>query len=223
MTPYPTIGIVTAADLAALYARPDVFPKLPGRDFTTAKAASWSTGVKRSASGREVRSSYWSAPIYEFKVRHPVLRDMAGKPEVAKLLAFFNARMGRFGFFFYLDEDDHEVPADTPQIFAEGDGATQTFQLARIVGDGTPYEAIEPVYALWGAPVVKINGTPTTAFTVSAWGQITFSSAPANGAELSWSGRFLYVCRFDQDKLSIEQLMKALWAQDGLTFCSLKP
>ena len=221
VAPYPTRGVVTAATQGDLYTDPDVFPHLPGRDFVSSKGPAWMTGVKRAASGREVRDAAWSAPIWEFKLKHPVLRDLTAKPELQKLLAFFNSRMGRFGFFFYLDEDDYQVTA--PTVFGTGDGETDTFQLVRKVAPDTPYASIEPVYALWNAPVITINGTPTVAFTVNPWGQVDFTSPPADGAALAWTGRFLYVCRFDQDKLSVEQIVKALWSQDGMTFCSQKP
>lgn len=220
IAPYPTRGIVAAATKAELYTDPDVFPHLPGRDFVASKGPSWSTGVKRAASGREVRSAAWSTPIWEFKLKHPVLRDLADKPEVGKLLSFFNSRMGRFGFFYYLDEDDNSAPLAT---FATGDGVTTQFQLSRRLGADTPYVSVEPVYALWGTPTVAVNGTPTGAFTVDPWGQLKFTTAPADGAAIAWAGQFLYVCRFDQDKLTVEQIVKALWSQDGMTFCSLKP
>ena len=51
----------------------------------------------------------------------------------------------------------------------EGDGTTTAFTLEGTVASGTP--------------TVKINGTATTAFTYSA-GVITFTSAPANEAEI---------------------------------------
>jgi hypothetical protein len=39
--------------------------------------------------------------------------------------------------------------------------------------------------------VIKINGTPTTAYTVNnTTGLVTFNTAPANGAILSWTGEF---------------------------------
>lgn len=220
IAPYPTRGIVDADTLADLYTDPDVFPRLPGRDFVASKGPQWSTGVKRSASGREVRSAAWSTPIWEFKLKHPVLRDLALKPEVGIILSFFNSRMGRFGFFYYLDEDDYLAPLAN---FATGDGETMQFQLSRRLGADTPYVSVEPVYALWGDPVVTISGNPTTNFTVDPWGQLKFPTPPANGAAIAWSGKFLYVCRFDQDKLTVEQIVKALWSQDGMTFCSLKP
>jgi hypothetical protein len=52
-SPYlPTRWLVTTPDLAD---DPDVFPLLPGQMFVSQKAPSWTTTVKTSASGRQVR------------------------------------------------------------------------------------------------------------------------------------------------------------------------
>jgi uncharacterized protein (TIGR02217 family) len=218
--PYPTVGLVTGADLSL---NADVFPDLPGRDFIQTKAPIFATGVKTSASGRETRDAKFSAPRWAFKVRHNFLRDLAAKPEVQKLLAFFMSRQGKFGFFFYLDEDDYQV---AEYQFGTGDGTTKTFQLSRPIAPGTPYSYVEPVYAVWETPTVKKAGvaqTYTTHYTIGAGGKITFVTAPTAGQALTWAGKFLYVCRFDVDRLDIEQIVKTLWSQDGLPFISIKP
>jgi uncharacterized protein (TIGR02217 family) len=215
LSPFPTRGVVTAADLTALYADVDVFPYLPGREFVASKAPKWSTGVKTAATGRTIKVGYYSAPTYNFKLKHEFLRNLASKPEVATLLGFFNGRKGRYGFFFYLDAEDYQA---TDQAFAQGDGVTKTFQMVRTYGG-----SIEPVQAFWNTPVIKIAGVTTAAFTISPWGVITFTAAPASGAALTWTGSFLWVCGFDDDQLDIGQIVKELWSQDGLPFSSLKP
>lgn len=217
VTPYPTRGVVTTNPITG---DADVFPQLPGVDFTVEKTPTFSTGLKRASSGREIRSSYWSAPLYSFKLQHNVIRDRASLPELKSLWGFFNSRQGRYGSFFYQDPSDNAVTAEP---LATGDGVTTTFQFVRQVGKGTPYATTEPVYALWLTPTVSINGTPTAAFTIAPWGLITFTSAPANAAAITWTGGFLYVCRFDQDDMPLSQMVKDLWEQKGLTFMSLKP
>ena len=230
-SPYPTRGVVTAASLAALYTDAEVFPNnLPGLDFTVEKTPSWSTQVQRAASGGEVTYSFYSAPLYNFDLRFNVLRDGAEATrlgivsELQRLLAFFNARRGRFGFFYLLDPTDYQVT--TSQGFGTGDGSSRTFQLVRTVGYGSPYATTEPVYALWNAPVVTVAGvtkTYGTDYTIAPWGQITFTSAPANGAALAWTGSFLFVCRFDQDTMKLEQLYTSLWRMGGLSIVSKAP
>lgn len=211
----PTRGVITTTDLLT---DADVLPPLPGLDFIVEKAPEYSTTIRRSASGREVRAAWYSSPIWNFKVRFNVLRNITATPELARLVGFFNSRLGRFGCFYYLDPEDNQV---TDQAIAVGNGTTRSFQTIRTVG-ASPHQMNEPIYAFWKTPVVKVNGV-TTAVTISPWGVITFASAPASGALISWTGQFMYVCRFDVDKLTLEQIVSALWSQSGLPFVSLKP
>ena len=211
----PTRGVITATDLLT---DADVLPPLPGLDFIVEKAPEYSTTVRRSASGREIRAAWYSSPIWNFKIRFNVLRNIVATPELARLVGFFNSRLGKFGCFYYLDPEDNQV---TDQAIAVGNGTTRSFQTIRTVG-ANPHQMNEPVYAFWKNPVVKVNGT-VTAVTVSPWGVITFASAPAAGALISWTGQYMYVCRFDVDRLTLEQIVSALWSQNGLPFVSLKP
>lgn len=220
IAPDPTVGIVTAADLNT---DGSVFPILKGRDFTQGKTPSWTTGVRESANGRLIRASWMSSPIWEFSIRHNVLRDTAALPEVQSILAFFNNRQGRYGFFFYLDPDDYTA---TDQAIGTGTGSQTVFQFKRAVGPGTPYAYVEPVFALWENPVVKVAGVTKALgsdYTVSPWGVLTFAVAPTLGQAVTWTGKFLFVCSFLDDKLTVTQLVNLLWSQDGLEFRSLKP
>lgn len=228
VSPYPTRGIVTAANLTALYADGEVFPGFPGRDWMVSKTPMWSTQIQTAASGSEVRAGWYAAPKYSFRLQHPVLRDLASVgtygSELQQIIGFFNSRKGRYGFFFFYDPSDNTATAEG---FASGDGTTTKFQLTRTVAKGTPFAAVEPVYALWGNPtsvtVAGVAKTITTDYTISPWGVITFTTAPANGAALVWSGTFLFVCRFDTDQLELHQLMSYLWEQQGMPFVSDQP
>jgi uncharacterized protein (TIGR02217 family) len=216
--PYPTVGVITSTDLTT---NADVFPQLPGTDFLTDRSPIFSTGLKTAASGREIRTAYRSAPLYQWSVAINVLRARPAVPEVAKLMGFFSSRQGRYACFFYLDPVDNAVVTEP---FGTGDGATTTFQLSRQVGRGTTYPGgPEPVYACWLTPTIYVNGVSTAAFTVGPWGVVTFVSPPAAAAALTWTGSYLFVCRFDQDDLPLQQIVKDLWSQKGLKFMSLKP
>lgn len=216
-SPYPTRGVVTAASLTALYTDPDVFPRLRGREFIANKAPLFSTRIKTASNSREVRVSDYPYPIWNFSVTHSYARDLASDPDVQKLFGFFNGRQGRFGFFFYYDEAE---PAVSNYQFGTGNGTQTKFTIMRPVGAATAYETSEPVRAFWNTPTITVNGTPTAAFTIAPWGEITFTTAPANGAILRWSGSFLFVCRFDDDTMSLKQFASSFWEPDGLTFVS---
>lgn len=217
VTAYPTKAVVTATDLST---DPDVFPILPGRDFLVGKTPMFSTGRRRAASGREIRNAYWSSPLWKFSVRHNVIRDRAALPELAKLAGFFNSRQGGFGHFFFQDPNDYVATAEP---FGTGNGTQMQFQLQRTVNKGGVYATAEPVYGLWENPTILVGGSPAGSYTLSPWGVVTFASAPASGAALTWSGKFLYVCAFEEDEMTLEQMYRDLWSQSGLTFRSLKP
>lgn len=215
--PYPTRSVIETTDLSTDI---DVFPILPGQDFLQAKSPQWSTGIKIAASGREIRTGYWSAPIYNFNVRHNVLRDRVNMVEAKRLVAFFNSCLGSLGIFYYWDQEDYTVAGDQ---FGTGDGSTTKFQLGRIMAKGTANACLEPIYALWKDPVIQIAGSTASGYALNDTAQVTFATPPANGAALTWTGSFLYLCRFDQDQLDLDEIVALLWENQGLKFRTVKP
>jgi uncharacterized protein (TIGR02217 family) len=196
------------------------FPTLTGMSFTVNKGPSWNTITKQAASGRKVRVSLQSSPIWKFKLAFEYLRDRsAATSDVQNLWAFFNSVGGQLGPFDFLDPYENAV---LDQAIGVGNGSTTPFQLTRTVGAGTAYPWIEPVYAVSGAPTVYVNGVATAA-TLGAYGVITFATPPAAGAVITWSGTFMFLCHFTQDDVQPSQMVKGLWSLDGLTFESLLP
>lgn len=211
----PSRWLITAPNLAD---DPDIFPLLPGFGFVTSKKPQWSTIVSQASSGRERRRMAWSYPLWTFNIGYEVLRDGPGERELQKLYAFFNAHAGKYQEFFFFDPSDNAV-ADQP--FGIGDGNTRTFQLSRTIGAGNLAYS-EPIRGVANAPVVKIAGAATTGYAIGPLGQITFAVAPASGLPLSWSGNFMFLCRFDQDDMDTAQMMQGLWSQSGLSFVTVK-
>lgn len=230
MTNYsPTRGVVTTNPLST---DAEVFPLLPGEEFVASRSPLFSTGVKRAASGREVREAYYSSPLYQFKITHEFLRNLSGFNELETLIAFFNARMGKYGSFYYYDPEDPQVSA---QALGTGNGSTTSFQLLRTRGAGLATATTEPVYAVWNptggatgiyALSVSVGGVVqfSSNYTINPWGVLTFTTAPASGAAIAWTGCPLYVCRFEDDVLETAQLAAMLWSQTkGLTFTTVRP
>jgi uncharacterized protein (TIGR02217 family) len=216
MQPYlPSRWLISTPDLAD---DPDVFPLLPGQVFVTKKSPTWSTDIKQAVSGRERRRQNWVYPLWNFQVQYEVLRDGPSFLEQQRLIAFFTAHAGQYQQFFYFDPSDNKV---VNQPVGTGDGITTDFQLTRTFAAGR-VSFTEPVRGLNGNPVVTVNGTATSV-TAGAFGQIVFASPPATGAAIAWSGSFLFLCRFTQDNLDVQQMMAGLWSQSGLAFASVKP
>lgn len=197
---------------------PDLFPLLIGQSFLVSKRPEWKTTVATATSGSERRRKVWSYPVWHFKVAYEVLRDAPTTPDLDRLTTFFNLHAGMYAEFFFLDPGDSTVIG---QAFGTGDGVTTTFQLVRSKSFGGA-SFTEPVRGLIGTPTVFVGAAPVTTFTIGSRGSITFATAPATGAALTWSGRFLFAVRFEQDDLDMAQMMTALWSQDGLAFMSAK-
>jgi uncharacterized protein (TIGR02217 family) len=197
-----------------------VFPTLTGMSFTVNKGPSFHTLIKQAASGRQVRVSLQSSPIWKFKLAFEYLRDRAAATsDVQNLWAFFNSVNGQFNQFYFLDPYENAVSA---QEIGVGNGSTTSFQLTRTVGGGTAYPWIEPVYGVSGAPTIYVNGVATAAI-LGSYGVISLTPAPAAGAVISWAGTFMFLCHFTQDDVQPSQMVKGLWSLDGLAFESLLP
>jgi uncharacterized protein (TIGR02217 family) len=198
----------------------NVFPALPGQEFVVKKSPTWATTVKRAYSGREVRASRQSAPKWNFKIAYEFLRDRAPTTsELQNLFAFFNSAQGQFSAWYFLDPFDNLVSG---QQIGVGNGATTSFQLQRTIGGFTTYPFIEPVYGATNVQV-EVGGVPAANWAPGNFGSIIFTTPPANGAAITWSGSFYFLCRFSQDNLDAQQMVKDMWSVDGIEFESLLP
>lgn len=195
----------------------DKFPSLIGQGFIAEKTPVWKTRIAEAQTGRERRNRLWSYPRWRFRISYDVLRLTTTSPDLSTLWAFFNRMAGRAAEWAYLDPTDNAV---TNQAFGVGDGTTRAFQLLRTVNAGG-FLFTEPVRAVDGSPTCFAGGSPASA-SADDNGVVTFATAPASGAVLSWTGTFLYHVRFDQDELSATQMMQQLWSQSGLSFVTVK-
>ena len=103
--------------------------------------------------------------------------------------------------------------------FGTGDGATKTFQLSRAYGSGFTFA--EPVANLNGNPSIYVGGvlqTLGTNYTMDTAGNVTFTTAPGNGAALTWTGSYYYRCRLLQDTSDFSNFMQDLWDLKKLEF-----
>ncbi len=216
MTSVPGRWVVSESDLSVAA---DVFPALPGQGFVK-KGPTFKTATRQVVNGRETRNARWSTPRWAFEISYEALRDRVALPELQRFWAFFCTALGSYGAWFFHDPFDDTVVGGT---LGDGDGATTDFQATRTLGTGTGFAFDDAVYAFWQQPQVYIDGMPTTAFTVQPWGTIRFDSPPGGGTNLTWSGKFLFVCRFDQDEADVQQMTHDLFSNDGLKFLSLKP
>lgn len=152
------------------------------------------TQIVEMPTGRERRNAEWQQPRHRYTARFLNISKLAYR----SIKQMHLVCRGQLHAFRFRDELDYQAE-DEP--FSVGDGTTVLFQLSKVsVIDGIEYA--REVYALASVPVIEVNGTPTTAFTVDMErGTIEFNSAPANGSVISWTGEFDIWVRFNQDYL----------------------
>ena len=154
---------------------------------------SFQTQVVQMVSGREARNAQHDNVRHQFSapfqnITQDAYRNIKQMHLVCK---------GMLRCFKFRDELDYEA---TDEAFATGNGILKTFQLAKVSTiAGVSYS--RPVYVIDGTPVIKVNGAATSVTVDKDRGTITFASAPAIGAVISWTGNFALWVRFNQDYL----------------------
>jgi uncharacterized protein (TIGR02217 family) len=194
-----------------------VLPVLPGMTFPVVKSPNWRTIVQGASSGAETRIGLWSFPLWDWTLTYDFLRNDPANAhdELYTLLGFYNQVRGSYDSWLFSDPDDSSV---TTQSFGTGNGSLTQFQLARTRGG-----FVEPVTNLSGAPTILVNGdVQSSGYSVSATGLVTFTSPPANGAALTWTGSFYWRCRFKEDSISPSKFVSLVWELSKLEFVSVK-
>ncbi|STZ77342.1 DUF2460 domain-containing protein [Bergeriella denitrificans] len=194
-----------------------VFPTLPGLKWGVTKTPVWSTKVQKSVSGREKRTAYYSYPQWRFSLSFEVLRNRGTIRELETLAGFFNARRGSFESFLYEDPTDNQV---TDQLIGNVVAGTTRYQLIRAFGG-----FVEPVLAVKGNPVIKINGVVKTKgrdYSITDTGQVVFHTPLTPGQRITWSGGFYFRVRFDSDTADFENFIGHLWSAKKITLVSVK-
>jgi len=167
-----------------------LFPLALGRGVEVSPG--WSTAVLTGAGGNEQRSADWAAALTRYDVG-PGVRSEA---DIADLLGFFRARMGRARAFRLRDPFDHR---GTDEAIGTGDGVARRFALVRRYG-AVVRRITRPVA---GSVSVRIDGAAVHGFAVEAGGWLVFDTAPAAGAAVTASFGFDVPVRFAEDRLTV--------------------
>lgn len=194
-----------------------IFPTFPGLKWGRKKTAVWSTGTQKSASGRELRTAYYTYPQWRFSLSFEVLRTKASVNELEQLAGFFNARKGSFESFLYEDPTDNAV---TDQAIGNTVQGVTRYQLVRSMGG-----FIEPVLATKERPAVKVGGVALTYgrdYTVTDKGVLVFNTPQTPGRPITWTGGFYFRVRFTSDTVDFENVLGSLWAAKKIEFTSVK-
>lgn len=172
---------------------------------TTAVAPEFSTSVSVTASGHERRNSLWADARVHFDVG-PGIRS---ENELSELIAFFRARRGAAKGFRICDPFDHSshgmtgTPTMLDQLIGTGDGLAADFQLIKSYGPGNDPQVRVITRPRAGTLLVSVGGTPSLDWTLGAAGLLSFTTAPAAGAEIRAGFLFDVPVRFAEDRIDI--------------------
>lgn len=175
------------------------------------KTPSFESLVQKAASGRGT-STLAMQPYATWCFEVDLNLVTGGEAFGSILQAFLSCYMqacGGGGFFLFTDPNDSAVQLATGVMLnvtagaaspmgQAGDGSSTQFQLARTIGQAVDILQNVTINTL------KVNGTTKavgTDYTVSATGVVTFITAPAANAVITWAGSFQYLCLFKDDTL----------------------
>ncbi|MEO6983330.1 MAG: DUF2460 domain-containing protein [Edaphobacter sp.] len=130
---------------------------------------------------------------FRFSLENIVGHEQDAASTVAQFMGTFMATAGGANLFLFADPQDNTV---THAQFGLGDGVTTAFQLSRNI-----YGYPDIVQNVDGTPTIYVSGSVTAPASISNTGVVTFSSAPALGEVLTWTGSFRYLCRFSEDTI----------------------
>lgn len=177
----------------------------------------------------ELRTSLTPYPVFDFEfdmVWMFGIPNTAAQDYFGEVVGFYGLMQGPAGVFAF-DWPGNDNVAD--QNFGTGDGTTKAFPLIHTIGGMT--ELIQ--YPYGGSPAVGpsiyVNGTLQTegsAYTIDVYGNVNFATAPSSGAALTWTGSWVYLCKFLEDSLDNLTMVRGtnssapLWILKNLKFRS---
>jgi len=195
------------------------FPALATRGWSTLTRPRFATNIAARVSGRESRRARAAAAFYDVELTYELLRADAAHGEMQAIAGFFAAMQGQGGPFWLAPPGQSSLLA---QPLGTGDGGTTVFPLVRSLGAYS-----EPVAGTSGVASVYLNGAPVAAalysVTPSYLPAIVFASAPAAGQIVSADFGLLWLCRFADDILDLDNFLALLWALRTVKLQTVRP
>jgi uncharacterized protein (TIGR02217 family) len=165
------------------------------------------TEIVTLSNGFEERNSPWA----HSRRRYDAGLGVRSLDDLAKVIAFFEARHGRLYGFRWKDWTDFKssepsaVPAFGDQSLGTGDGAETIFPLRKVYRSGGISYARPISKPVAGSVRVAVAGVELAAGDFSldaAKGVVTLGAAPFAGAEVTAGFEFDVPVRFDTDRIT---------------------
>ena len=200
-------------------------PKGLGWNFKTSQL--FTTTKQKPQSGRgPVAATLQQGVLYEFELVWNYLKvaGVTTANDFASLKNFSEAMRGSWGRFVFdpstANLSNLTLSADYTQLengfSGVGDGVTTVFPLWRstsALGGGvvTLLERIQNTTLISGIYVNNVLQS-SGAYTLTNFpASITFTTAPANGYPVCWSGNYNYLCSFAEDTNDLNEFMWQLY------------
>lgn len=203
-----------------------VFPSLQNPPYVSftwpiKQTPQFNTIKQMPASGRgDIRIPTREFPLWIFEWDISYIKGDATGTNTSwqQLVNFYMAVQGGAADWLFLHPFDNGV---TAQAFATGDSTTTQFSIIRTFVVGGAYDLIQNFV---NPPSIYDNGTLVNPanYSIDEYGTITFTSAPATGHTLTWTGQFYYRCCFEDDQWDdLEEQLYQIWQMRQLKFRSV--
>lgn len=183
------------------------FPALATLSWSTHVAPRFATEIADRVSGRTTRRARYGAALFDIELTYQVLRAAPPESELQAIAGFFAQMQGQATPFWLAPPGLATVVG---QLLGMGDGATTTFPLVRGFGSWR-----EPVAGTSGVAAVYADGATVSpshyAIAAGSPPAIVFAAPPAPGVAITADFSLLWLCRFADDVLDLEDFMATLW------------
>lgn len=186
-----------------------VFPPFRGITWPVTKTTEWVTVTQNAVSGKEIRASTASTPLFRFGLTFSFLT----KSDYERILQFYHRVRGAKQPFLFLDKTDCRA---VDQNIATGDDATKDFQLYKNM-DTLKYPVKTPI----SIDSVKVAGIETE-YTLLPDGVVQFDLAPKLNQIISASFSYYYKVRFSVGEMEYEKFTYDLWELKTLELITVK-
>ncbi len=194
------------------------FPTLLGVGWSVKVTPKFSTATLERASGKSARRMLMRWPLYEIELTYDFLRSDSVNQELQQIMGFFEAMQGQTQPFWFQPPG---LSTLQNQLVGVGDGMTTSFPMQRTTGAFT-----EPLAGVASLSAVRVDGAllPAAVWSLSAGYEptLTLSTPPASGAQVAVDGVALWLCRFADDALDLEQFAYGLFELKSLKLVTVK-
>lgn len=167
------------------------------------------TEIVMLATGYETRNARWA----DSRRRYDAATGIRSLADLRAILVLFEKARGRLYGFRLRDPFDHSsadggaLPAATDQVLGTGDGATTRFSLTKRYGSGDLAYIRHIRLPVISSVRIALDGSeqaPGSDYQIDdQTGELVFSTAPVDGADITGGFLFDVPVRFDTDRLDL--------------------